>query len=181
MGNFQVWPYVKTQTGWSIPDELMWYVWTRLEKEGKVEKLFWGGNVYDTFDFMDFLRRPTNHPLLLVDMDAGKPCAVAWLNGIEGNHAIAHFAILGNYRRGMGSTVFEFWRQFRRDDGEPLVKVLMGFTPANNDKAVKFTRYLGFQILGTVPHLCELPYENKTVGAVVSYYDLQNGGKHGRR
>jgi hypothetical protein len=51
-----------------------------------------------------------------------------------------------------------------------LLKVLVGITPETHFTALKLVRLVGFTIMGTIPNFCDLVYEGKRVGAVISYY-----------
>jgi hypothetical protein len=176
MSEFRVWPYAPLNGDWSIPDDILAYVWGELVEQNKVKQVFWAGGV-TTFDgFVNFLQRNENHPVVLMDMKQGVPVVLAWLNGVEGKHALAHFVVLGPIKDGYGETILEYWGEFTNGNGRRVVEVLLGFIPETNMKAIRCAETIGFKTLGTIPRLCELPYEGgKLVGGTVVYYDW--GGK----
>jgi hypothetical protein len=174
--SYQVWPYAQLSDGeWSIPEDILAYTWSELYEHGKVEKVFWAGGVRSFSEFVKFLRLPENHPLFLVEETGGLPVAICWLNGVEGNHALAHFCVLGPFEVSMGHKVLEYWGSFKNGNGRKVVEVLLGFIPETNIPAIKTVQKIGFKVLGTIPKLCDLPFEHRQVGGTVVYYDW--GGK----
>jgi hypothetical protein len=171
---YKVWPYAQLEDGsWSIPDDTLRWVWYELVRLDRVKWLFWGGTVTDFNGFVAFLELPQNHPLILMDDELVQPAGIAWLNGVEGNHAIAHFAVIGKYQEGMGDEVLRFWSSFSNGNGKRILDVLIGFIPEINIPAILTVQRIGFDVIGTIPKLCEMPYEGKTVGGTVVYFNWE--------
>jgi hypothetical protein len=176
MKRFTIMPYVFSVENeqWSIPDSIMAEVWDHMCLEKKAEVVFWGGGITNTHEFLKFMKEDKNFPLLVIDVVSLVPVMVAWLNGIEMNHAIGHFCSLEKYDPEMAKTIIEFWKNLEKPDHSKMFNVLLGFIPETNDKAIKNAIRIGFTNLGTIPGMCSMAYNNNIiVGASVLYYDLR--------
>jgi hypothetical protein len=149
----------------------MSYVWETMVLEEKASKVFWGGGVANFAQFMLFMQDEKNFPLLVLNGNLN-PVAIAWLNGVELNHAIAHFCVLGRWDKDMGSVVMDFWKGLIKPDGTPMLRVILGFIPEVNARAIDAIKSIGFVVLGKIPNMCTLADDQTTVGATVMYYDL---------
>lgn len=174
-GRYQVIPYVFSvaDSRWSIPDHTMSYVWDKMVDEQRVEHLFWSGGIRSEIDFISFLREPGNYPILVFDAEIWEAKAIAWLNGIEMNHALVHFCCLGKFRLACCKMGLDYWRSIKAIDGKPLFSVLLGVTPETNELAIRVSKMLGFQRVGIIPKLCPMAYLNRTVGGVITYMDCE--------
>lgn len=175
MNEYKVWPYALMESGnWSIPDELILWIWDKMCESGREKHVFWNGCVRDGLSFIAFLRRYDTYPIVVVDTQKGEPCAIGWLNGVERTHALVHFCVLGKPWPGIGQAALEYWKSFG------LLKVLVGITPETNRPALKYVGKLGFEVVGTIPKLCEMHYDGTLVGGVVTYRDMEGGNDYGR-
>jgi hypothetical protein len=164
------------ETGeWSIPDSLLDQVWDQMVKEGKEKYLFWSGGITDAYQFIEWLQEERNFPMLLIEHVGDKinPVTVIWLNGIDANHALAHFCVLGGYDPEMARETLRYWKRLKRPDGRQMFLTLLAFIPENNERAIKTVLRMGFEPVGTIPNMCTLAYENnRTVGSTLMYFDL---------
>ncbi len=166
MRNLEVYPYVHTGEGWSISDSVMAAIWLQLEQEGKVEHLFYDGIVRDITGWLAHLKQPGLFAAVVADTVQARPVHIVWLKDIWDGVAWAHHTSIGNYRRGVWETVIDYWSKFE-------LRLLLGLTPETNEKAIKFlSKICKFTIVGTIPGLCHMAYEDRRVGGVVSYYQL---------
>ena len=166
MSNLQIYPYVHTGEGWSIADSVMAGIWFQLEQEGKVEHLFYDGAVKDVTDWLAHIKQPRVFPIVVADVEKHIPVHVCWLTDVADGIAWAHHAALGKYHRGVWETVIDYWSKFE-------LRLLLGMTPETNERAVKFLRKIcKFQVVGVIPGLCNMAYENRRVGGVISYYQF---------
>lgn len=167
--SLQVYPYVPINQGWSISDSVMAAIWLQLEQEGKVEHLFYDGSIRDIIGWLSHLKQPGTFPLVVADIDKSIPVHIAWLKDVADGVAWAHHCSIGKYRMGAWETVLEYWQLM------PL-RILLGLTPESNARAVKFLEKIcHFHIVGTVPEVCNMAYQDKRVGGIISYYQLNNG------
>jgi len=138
-------------------------IWLQLEQEDKVEHVFYDGSVRDVTGWLAHLKQPRVFPLVVADMDAGKPVHVAWLTDVCDGVAWVHHAALGKYRRGAWEAMIEYW------DQTPL-HILLGMTPETNEKSIKFMQKVcKSTIVGIIPQICNLAYEARRVGGVIGY------------
>ena len=168
MSQFTVYPLVKLEDGWSIPDEILVGIWQQIVEEGKVEQLFYDGTIKDIFGWMEFIKRPGTYPILIVK--DSKVVHVSWLKDVfdVGFGAWAHHVSIGRYQRGAWEAGRDHWRKYF-----PNLKILLGMTPETNEKAIKFLQKIcKFTIVGKIPLMCALGYENRRVSAIVSYFEL---------
>jgi hypothetical protein len=156
----------------NIPDAVLRGVWRRMVQGGKDKLFFYGGQVHEEEQWLDWVKSPHNSVIFQIDRDAKEICLFAVLNGFKDAAAQGHFCSVLPYQRGMGQGILDFWAGLKDCRGKPILKVVWGSTPEGS-RAVKLITLLGFTVIGTIPHSCRLEYEQRTVGAAISYLDLE--------
>ncbi len=162
MERYIPWPYTWNPDveQWTIPDHLLLAIWDEMVATGRAEEVFIDGCVSTGAGWLDFLRRPGTHPVVAVDSIAERPVGIAWLTHLRlGHNAEGHFCGCGPYRRGAYTAVLDYWRSWK------LFQVVIGFTPANNEKAVRAVKIAGFRECGRIPKFYKHP--DGPVAAVV--------------
>lgn len=166
--NLEVYPLVRMENGWSIPDEVLIGIWAQIVREGKLIDLFYDGTIKNEYDWMEFIKRAGTFPLLIVDKEKNAVVHIIWLKDCFDISAWIHHCSLGKYRRGVWETARDHWRQYF-----PNLKMLLGITPESNEKAVKILEKIcKFTIVGKIPHMCYLAHEGKRVAGIISYFEL---------
>lgn len=163
---YHILPYIETKNGWSISDEHMEWVFTRMLKEGLVKKTFPGGRAVTHFEWMELVRSPINIVSLITDENG--LLAVSWLNGFERNHAWIHFCV---FRTAWGKQSVEIGKLAVKSwfENIPPLDVLLGRTPSDNRLAVAYIKKVGMRISGTLPMIGFDIYRNKKTDIVLSY------------
>jgi hypothetical protein len=155
----------------NISDKILGQVFRRLVREEIVYKLFYDGSVRNTRDFRKFMRNPDNE-MFFVKCN-GKEVGFFWLNHFRQKSFFINYCL---YKESLGKTALTisniciehiFKRQ--NSDGEFLVDVLLGLTPANNRLAVNFLLKNDMTILGKVPGFLYDSIEDETVDGIFSY------------
>lgn len=171
---YKLWVYAKNDDGtWSIPDAVMLGIWKQMVEEGRAKIVFYPGGIENEYDWMAWVKSPTNHPVIVVDTQEKKLVFVAWINSIAERICFAHFCGLGErtYHPEVGKLVMKYWSSFLHAvDGEPLFRAIFGLIPATNKKAVKLAEGVGFHFLGEIPGICNLVYKNMRVGGMFGYF-----------
>jgi hypothetical protein len=125
-----------------------------MEKHGLDKTVFYSGGM-DGDKFLKFMKVPQNVVHTLWEEDRVQ--MIAWINGFGANHAFGHFCCFpetwGKNSVVLGRKSVDYWFGFQRDDNTPLLDVIVGFTPANNVKAVKYIQKVGLTIMGTIPNI----------------------------
>ena len=168
---FQVWPYFRQEDGtWNLPDLFLAAAWSGIYTSGRYQHVFYSGQVKTFGEFVTFLQKKGTYPVFVV-LD-GAPVFMAWLNGVDAIAGVgfSHFCAIGPYRRGSADAVLDYWFGFRGPDGQPLLKVLCGVTPATCIVALKLLRLLGWVEAGRIPRFCRLAHDGTRADAVISYY-----------
>ena len=164
-------PYVQVDGAYTVPDTFLLWLWARYEEEGTTAKVFRVSEVADGADFIDYMRMPGNLPVLFF-ADDQTPLGMAWLNGVSGNHAFVHHALLkaswGRLTDAIAKVALGYWFGMRGASGFQL-DVLVGMTPSVNSKAVKYLQRVGFTVVGQIPQMAE--GEPMTI----SYLERDNG------
>lgn len=166
------WPYVKFNNEWSIPDEVLAFVWSRIEENGKIEELFYEGGMRTPSEFIEFFRNPDKFLVLGVNTETKEIKAFGFLSGFDTNKAYAHFSFINGYVPGVGEMIIDFWRKMESENGERFLDVLIGITPESYTTVLKIIQKWGFNIVGTIPMICNMNYKNKKEGGVISYLTL---------
>lgn len=159
----------------NIPDVVLCGVWQRMCAEKRNRAFFWGGQVIDESGWLDFIKSPRNCPVFVIDTILADVVMFAILNGISGHIAQGHFCGIGQYHRGIGETVLNFWAGLKGTDEVPLLDTIWGITPSVFPNALRLIKLIGFVLLGEMPHMCHINDSeyNQTVPGVISYLDLK--------
>lgn len=169
-------PYVELDGAWTLSDKMMRHVWGRMEAEGTYQDVFHGGEIVNDDRFLSFVKTRTNAVVTVWTLQ--DIVLLAWLNGVEKNHALAHFCTFRSVSRDRkleaGKMVTDYWLGFRTNDG-PWFSVICGLVPAYNKAAIKFARDLGWQVSGMIPRLIRHFYRQEDVDAVMVYKENENG------
>ena len=162
--SLEIFPYVCIDSQWSLSDSVMSAIWLQLEQEGKIEQLFYDGAIRDVTGWLHHLKQPRIFAAVIADMDKGVPVHMAWLTDVADGVAWAHHTAIGKYCRGVWEKYLEYWKTFN-------LRILLGMTPETNELAVKFLKKIcKFTIVGVIPQICNMAYEDRRVGGVISYY-----------
>jgi hypothetical protein len=172
MIRYQLWPLVVENGVCNVPDEILIAVWRKMAIEGKAQKVFYDGHVFNDESWLAFMKSPNNLPVFVMDTVRVKMVFLAWLNNIEDTHALAHFCPLWRFRREAIQMVLDFWKSFKGQDGKPLFDIILGTTPETNPEAVAFVKRFGFQEIGTIPKLCNDIYNSVKCGGVITCLEL---------
>lgn len=162
---FQLVPYAKLDEGWSLPDEFLYSLAIQMVQEGSFHRVFYEGHITTPEQFLEAMQKPANVPVFF--FDGSEPLGFAWLNGVSGGLAFAHFgglkAARGRAVR-VGQLAVKYWLT-----NFPWLELILGITPEPNRLAVRFIERLGFTVLGTIPRVIWDAYGAERVSAVISY------------
>jgi hypothetical protein len=166
INKFEVYPLVKLEQGWSIPDEVLVGIWNQIVAEGKDKELFYDGSINTPFEWVEFIKRPGTYPILIANRVKKEVVHISWLKDVFDVGAWAHHCSLGKYQRGAWEAGRDHWKKYFTN-----LKLLMGMTPETNAKAIKFLQKIcKFTIVGKIPHMCNMG--GYRVKGIVSYYEL---------
>lgn len=165
---FEVYPLIQVEGKWTVPDEVLVGIWGQIVSEGKDKELFYDATIKTPFEWMEFIKRPGTYPILVVDKKKKTVVHIAWLKDVFDIGAWAHHCSVGKYQRGAWEAARDYWKKYF-----PNLKLLLGITPETNEPAIKFLQKIcKFTVVGKIPLMCNMGYENKRVSAIISYYEL---------
>jgi hypothetical protein len=177
-------PYVQVNGAYSLPDTVMVEIFHAMKKNDLLQKVFYRGEVKTSEAWLEVVKRKANLVHTIWDIESKACLMIAWLNNFDRNSAFAHFCILPEgWRKNtveLGKMCLKHWFDFKNENGERLLDVVVGKTPDNNRAATIYLRRVGMKILGTIPMLDYDFYAGEKIGSVFSYItqaqeDLQNG------
>lgn len=172
--SYQVIPLIRQEDGtYNLPDEFLAYIWNQLCIENKEKLLFYDGSIKTLQEWLNFIKLPGNFVYFAFNGNA--PVHVAWMNNPGPGTVWTHHSSIGKFHRGAPLAIIDLWRTFKNEDGNPTLRLLLGLTPKLNEKAVKFVKTIRFQIVGEIPQLCHLYYENRFCPGIISFLELQTG------
>lgn len=155
----------------NFSDKALGQVFRRIVREEIVYKLFYDGSVRNTRDFREFMRN-TDKEMFFVKYN-GKEVGFFWLINFRQRSFFINYCL---YKEFLGETALTISKVcldyiFNRTnlDGEFLVDVLLGLTPANNKLAVNFLLKNDMTILGKVPGFLYDSIDDQTVDGIFSY------------
>jgi hypothetical protein len=162
----QLVPYARLEDGWSLPDEFLYSLAIQMVREGTFHHVFYDGTITSPEAFLETMQKPANVPVFF--FDGSEPLGFAWLNGLSGNLAFAHFGGLKSARGRsvkIGQLAVKYWMTNFK-----FLSVILGITPQPNRLAVRFIERIGFTVLGEIPGVLFDAFKAEKVSAVVSYY-----------
>ena len=159
-----VWPYLKNEGLWSIPDPVMIGVRDKMCELDRVKPTWYDGSIVSQEDFISFVQDPYIFPSLVVDRDEVQFKLLAWLSEFNNGVARGHFCYLGKYDFDAGKMVLNFWKKLG------TLKVIVGTTPESYKIVLKIIERLGFHAIGSIPDCCNMIYLNRREAGVISYY-----------
>lgn len=146
----QLVPYVESSQGWTLPDEVLFYIVSLAEKNGVFQTTFYDGTVNSAEEFVAAMKDPSNYPVFAFSGD--EPQGFAWLNEVHGNRAFAHFCSLqaswGGMAEKSGRLVLRYWLGM-----SPSTEFILGMIPGSNTLALRFIEKLGFKRVGEIPNM----------------------------
>jgi hypothetical protein len=163
---YVLWPIFMADTGWSVPDELLVKLWQQMVDEGRAASLFYDGRIKDEADWIAWLKDPRNYPVIVMDAREKKISCISWLNNMEMGAAQIHFCMYGHPHPGIGIKSLEYFSRF------PGLRVIVGVTPEEYTTAIRYAKRIGFKEVGRIPNMLHMEYENRRMGAVVTYYEV---------
>lgn len=164
-------PYVRIDGEYTLSDFVLHGFFQQLQEEKTAQIVFQDGFICNGVDFINFLKEPRNLPAFaFID---NKIVGVAWINGITGKHAFAHFALLksiwGKHSEEVGKAYLQYWFALPSTKKEPLLDVILGFIPAKNSHALQFIKRLGFKQVGEIPSIMYNAIDHEYEAGVLSY------------
>ncbi|MBU0481543.1 MAG: hypothetical protein KKG47_10605 [Proteobacteria bacterium] len=155
----------------NFTDQILGQVFRRIVREDTLNKLFYDGSVRNTRDFRKFMRNPENE-IFFVNFN-GREAGFFWLNHFRQKSFFINYCLYKEFWGEAGLTISNLCIEhlFKRKDadGDFLVDVLLGLTPANNKLAVNFLLQNEMSILGKVPGFLYDSATGETVDGVFSY------------
>lgn len=162
----QLVPYVELESGWTLPDEFLYSLAGQMVREGTFHRVFYDGHITTPEQFLATMQKPANVPVFF--FDGTEPLGFAWLNGLNGGLAFAHFGGLKSARGRsvrVGQLALAYWMK-----NFTFLRLILGITPQPNRLAVRFIERIGFRVLGEIPNVLWDAYQAERVPAVISYY-----------
>jgi hypothetical protein len=155
----------------NFSDKILGQVFRRMVREESIYKIFYDGSVRNTRDFRKFMRNPDNEIFFVTFK--GKEVGFFWLSNFRQKSFFINYCIykefLGETALTISNICIDHILKRTNSDGEFLVDVLLGLTPANNKLAVNFLLKNDMTILGKVPGFLYDSTTGETVDGIFSY------------
>ena len=169
-------PYVQVDGRWSLTDTCMKALFEKMREHDLIKVVFSSGTVGSAEDFLGLAKNPMN-TVHTVWNDNGICLAVIWLNNYGFNHAFGHFCIYpeawGKHTDEIGKLTLDYWFGFEKEDGSPMLDVILGKISAENQHALSFLQRIGMKVVGVIPKIMFDFYENRKVGAAFLYIERE--------
>jgi len=167
----EVIPMYEKNSQCNISDKILGQVFRRIVREESAYKIFYDGSIRNTRDFRKFMRNPDNE-IFFVTFN-GKEVGFFWLNNFRQKSFFINYCLykefLGEIALTISNICIDHILKRTNSDGDFLVDVLLGLTPANNKLAVNFLLKNGMTILGKVPGFIYDSTTGETVAGIFSY------------
>lgn len=165
-------PYVCIDGSWTVEDAELAELFNECRSDGLKDLVFFDGSIDTELQFIEAAKSPNN--LTVVFIDGYSAVGFAWLNAIGARSAFAHFCFLkrgwGRKALDVGHRTVDYWMAFKKQDGSPLLQVILGTIPTINQRALKYVFRLGFELCGSIPKMIE-GRDGKLYAADLVYYE----------
>jgi hypothetical protein len=167
-------PYIRMNEQWTIPDDMMKELYGQMRREGTDRIVFYSGTVKNEDEFLRASQSASTHTAVIFQ-ENGEPAAIGWLNNFDRSIAHAHWlcfkSIWGtDMTHEAARKCLKYWFHFEIE-GKPLFEVILGLYPDENKFIHEFVQSIGFTVIGTIPKLFYNHWDERMVGAVVSYIE----------
>lgn len=159
----KLWPLVKYEGQWSVPDEVLFDMWMRMIDSGRDKEVFYDGVVSNAAEWVDYIKNPNNFVVLVIIPEKKQVVGFGWLNNLYDGTGRAHFCYLSRVIPKAGEMVLDYW-------GETLpLKVVVGYTPKSYETVRRLITRWGFKRAGRIPQFCDMIYKKKREEAIIFY------------
>ena len=170
-------PYVMNNGAWSLNDEVIRGIWEQMV-EHRLDKMVFPSNEIKNSDvFLKYMKIPRN--IVHTIWDVKRISMIAWLNEFGSNCAFAHFCCFphtfGTTSVDLGRQSLGHWFDFKKDDGFPLLNVILGRIPTLNERAINYAQKCGMTEAGTVPGILYGDKIYDTSFLYITREDFNNG------
>jgi len=152
-------------TLYQLSDADLHIVFNQIVSEDLADSLFYDKEI-NAADFVGFIR---NHTMFILIGDGEETLSACWLTDFKDNLAYIHYV---SFKASKGRAVYiakEGFKWLKRHF--PTLNVVMGLTPANNNKAIQFYKHLNFTELGKVPNSITLK-DSSVIDGYLTYKEL---------
>lgn len=173
MAKYSLQTYCEVDGVRTMRDSRILGIFDRLVSQGDLRKVFYDGVIGNRETFLRSMKHGDNALYLVMagELEVG----VCWLNGWKQRTAQVHFCFFREAIKAKVDTV-AIGRWMLRElltiegqNGEYLLDVLLGGTPANNRLALHYLKRCGWTVAGVVGDGCLLYWENdRRVDLVIS-------------
>lgn len=174
-------PYVEINGVRTVTDQQIKDIYHKMESDGTLGIVFTSSSMKSPDEFLRIMKLPSNLPVVLFIDNALS--GIAWINGIEDNHAFAHFCFFketwGQVSEDMGRKLIEYWFSFPDGNGGKAFDVIIGRIPSFNAKAIRFVEKIGFKKVGEIPLMERRPDGDRAPATIL--YCSRSYGQEGRK
>lgn len=144
--------------------------YTQLEKQGLLKFVFHDGSVTSKETLWALAMAKTTEFFLVFEYGSSVPLGHVFFNGFMGYTAYGHFGLLReHFKRAPDIAKGILYRltNFKRIDGTPYLKELLGLTPSFNYAMCSILTDLGFQVLARLRNTLYFKAKNKYVDGIL--------------
>ena len=148
-------------------DEQLGLMWKHLGAKQLI--VFHEQDIVSVADFLAMAR--SSSTVFFIVECSDRVAAIMWMNGWEGYAARVHYAFFPEFYGQaveIARAAVEQIAQMKRIGGAPLVKTMIGLTPATNRLAVRMIEKVGFTRMCEIPHAVWLANEQQSVAGILS-------------
>ena len=169
----QIIPYIEIDGTWTFTDTEIKSYFYYMQQEKTAKKVFHGGAVKDSSQFLTYLKSPANHTIIIINEER-QPIMLAWLNGVEDKRAWFSFNVFKNFwgKKSIEAICLarDYWMNMQDNRGQFIFNVLMGVTPSNNRLALRMMKLCGATSLEEIPDFMTNFWTGERVGGIFSYF-----------
>lgn len=166
--DIEVWPYCEIDGVRTFSDSLMAGLVGQMVREEKFDSVFYA-TPETPASVVAYWKHQCETYVIGVDEAPG---AMLWLTDHTQTSAMAHFTAFNSIAGktvAVGKAALRHVFGLKHRDGRPRFEVLVGVTPETNTAALMFLPQLGYTMGQTVPGLCYLHKEKRSVAGVFNF------------
>jgi ribosomal protein S18 acetylase RimI-like enzyme len=154
----------------SVPDPMILKIWEAMIQANAVQTTFYDQAVISEKGFIDYVKNPNNCFFLAVDVDRFTVIGFLWINNYSDGVGYIHFCALHPFifvRREVARDLLLYAKRIG------IFQVLIGITPESYESAIEIVKKNGFTVIGKIPKICNMAYENRREAGVISYLSME--------
>jgi hypothetical protein len=157
----------------TFKDSAIMELFDRMEADGTIELVFFDGSVKTREEFLIKMKSVGTQLYMVFMKEEKYPAAFIWLDQFKHKTAHGHFCVFSSHwgdAYKIGHEVLVRLVHLKDNNDRYIFDAIYGFTPVDNELAIKATTSAGMVVAGTLPNAYWYSSDDKSHDAVMTYF-----------